>query len=182
MLLYLCISLLPSSLPPCPQVCSLCLFLHCCPENKFISFIFSDSTYMCQYTVFIFLFLTYFSWGKPKLRKTQVYTPMVTAAPFRIAKTWKNLDVHLQMNGYSDFMVNLWQLPFKLSPATLSPPFPASYHPPHWGYPLWFRLDHPRYLLNCLFLAFSISDLTHHDFSLGHSVLLLFWSPSFLPR
>ena len=46
---------------PHPQVCSLCLFLHCSPENKFISAISLDSTYMCQYTVFIFLFLTYFT-------------------------------------------------------------------------------------------------------------------------
>ena len=30
----------------------LCLFLHCCPENKVISAISSDSIYMCQYMVF----------------------------------------------------------------------------------------------------------------------------------
>ena len=63
---FLCYSLhtsplLPPLLPPCPWVCSLCLFLFCCPENKFISAISSDSVYMCQYTVFIFLFLTYFT-------------------------------------------------------------------------------------------------------------------------
>ena len=40
-------------LPPCPLVCSVCLCLHCCPENKFISAISSDSIYMCQYTIFI---------------------------------------------------------------------------------------------------------------------------------
>ena len=28
---------LPPHLLPCPYVCSLCLFLHCCPTNKFIS-------------------------------------------------------------------------------------------------------------------------------------------------
>ena len=48
---HLPFSLLPS--PPCPEVCSLCLFLHCFPENKFISAIFLDSIYMCQYTVFM---------------------------------------------------------------------------------------------------------------------------------
>ena len=53
--------LLPPTLPPHPQVCSLCLFLHCCPENKFISVIFLDSTYVFQYTIFIFLFLPYFT-------------------------------------------------------------------------------------------------------------------------
>ena len=31
---------LPPPLPPCPLVYSLCLFFHCCPENKFISTIF----------------------------------------------------------------------------------------------------------------------------------------------
>ena len=54
----------PSSLPLCPRVyslCSLCLFLHCCPENRFIGTIFLDSTYMRQYMIFIFLFLTYFT-------------------------------------------------------------------------------------------------------------------------
>ena len=50
--------LLPPALPPGPQVCSLCLFLHCCPEKKFISAIFIDSIYMCQCTIIIFLFLT----------------------------------------------------------------------------------------------------------------------------
>ena len=63
---FLCYSLhtspLPSPLlPPCPEVCSLCLFLHCCPENKFMSAISSDSINMCQYMIFIFLFLTYFT-------------------------------------------------------------------------------------------------------------------------
>ena len=61
---FLCSSLhtaplLPPLLPPCPQVCSLCSFLHCCPENKFISVITLDSIYMCQYMIFIFLFLTF---------------------------------------------------------------------------------------------------------------------------
>ena len=53
--------LLPPSIPPCPQVCSLCLFFHCCPENKFISIIFLDSIYTHQYMLFIFLFLTCFT-------------------------------------------------------------------------------------------------------------------------
>ena len=48
----------PPPLPPCPQVCSLCLFLHCCPESKFIGAISSDSIYVCQYMILTFLFLT----------------------------------------------------------------------------------------------------------------------------
>ena len=33
--------------PPHPQICSLCLHLHCCPANRFISTIFLGSLYMC---------------------------------------------------------------------------------------------------------------------------------------
>ena len=51
----------PSPLPLRVHRSVLCLFLHCCPENKFISTIFLDSIYMCQYMIFIFLFLTYFT-------------------------------------------------------------------------------------------------------------------------
>ena len=32
-----------------------------CPANRFISTIFLDSTYMCYYTIFVFLFRTYFT-------------------------------------------------------------------------------------------------------------------------
>ena len=32
--------------PPGPEVCSLCLCLHCCPANNFISTTFLDSIYM----------------------------------------------------------------------------------------------------------------------------------------
>ena len=52
---------------PCPQVHSLCLCLYFCPAPKFfrtifLSFVFFlDSIYMCQHTVFVFLFLTYFT-------------------------------------------------------------------------------------------------------------------------
>ena len=43
----------------CPYICQLCLFLHCCPANKFISTIFLDSIHMLQHMIFIFL--TYFT-------------------------------------------------------------------------------------------------------------------------
>ena len=45
----------------CPQVHSLCLRLYSCPAPGFfrtIFFFFLDSIYMCQHTVFVFLFLT----------------------------------------------------------------------------------------------------------------------------
>ena len=45
-------------LSPCPQIYSLCLFLHCCPVSQFFSTIFLESVYMRQNTIFIFLFLT----------------------------------------------------------------------------------------------------------------------------
>ena len=39
-------------LPPlCPQVCSLCLRLPCCPAKRFISTIFLDSIYMLIYDI-----------------------------------------------------------------------------------------------------------------------------------
>ena len=49
---------------PCPQVHSLCLCLYSCPAPRFIRTIFLfflDSLYVCQHTVFVFLFLTYFT-------------------------------------------------------------------------------------------------------------------------
>ena len=46
---------------PCAYVYSLCLFLHCCPANKLFRSIFLDSIYMHWYTIFVFLFLTYFT-------------------------------------------------------------------------------------------------------------------------
>ena len=49
----------PSS--PCPQVRSLRLGLYSCPATRFISTVFLDSIYVCQHTVFVFLFLTYFT-------------------------------------------------------------------------------------------------------------------------
>ena len=51
---------------PCPQVHSLVsLPLYSCPAPRFfmtiLFFIFLHSIYMCQHTVFVFLFLTYFT-------------------------------------------------------------------------------------------------------------------------
>ena len=47
----------------CPQVHSLRLHLYSCPAPRFfITIFFSlDAIYMCQHTVFVFLFLTYFT-------------------------------------------------------------------------------------------------------------------------
>ena len=45
----------PSSPTRMSMVCSLCLFLHCCPENKFISTIFLDSIYMSLYSIYLSL-------------------------------------------------------------------------------------------------------------------------------
>ena len=48
---------------PCPQVHSLHLHLYSCPTPRFFRtfFFFLDSIYMCQHTVFVFLFLIYFT-------------------------------------------------------------------------------------------------------------------------
>ena len=53
------------SLSPCPQVHSLHLCHYSSPAPRlirtFFFFSFLDSIYMCQHTVFVFLFLTYFT-------------------------------------------------------------------------------------------------------------------------
>ena len=47
---------------PCPQVHSLHLRLYSCLDPRFFRTIsVLDSIYMCQHTVFVFLFLTYFT-------------------------------------------------------------------------------------------------------------------------
>ena len=40
---------------------SLCLRFHSCPANRFICVIFLDFVCVCEYTMFVFLFLTYFT-------------------------------------------------------------------------------------------------------------------------
>ena len=51
----------PLLFPLSPKVCSLHLCFLCCPARRIINTIFLDSTCMCYYTVFVFLFLTYFT-------------------------------------------------------------------------------------------------------------------------
>ena len=57
-----CLNSSPSLHPPLhSQVCSLCLHLHCCPANRFISSLSLDSIYTHWYMKFGFLFLAYFT-------------------------------------------------------------------------------------------------------------------------
>ena len=51
----------PSPSPTVSKSLSLCLCPPCCPAHTIISTVFLDSVYMCSYTIFIFLFLTYFA-------------------------------------------------------------------------------------------------------------------------
>ena len=55
--------LISQFIPLSPPTLSIRLFvcLCYCPGNRFICAIFLDSTYICYYAIFIFLFLTYFS-------------------------------------------------------------------------------------------------------------------------
>ena len=46
---------------PSPHVHSLHLYLYFCPSNRFICTIFLDSTYIHQYMILVFHFLTYFT-------------------------------------------------------------------------------------------------------------------------
>ena len=52
-----CLNLSNHLLPTlCPQVCSPCVHLHCCPANRFISIIFLDvHIYALIYDIFLFL-------------------------------------------------------------------------------------------------------------------------------
>ena len=63
----------PAYLSPslCPQVHSLHLHLYSCPAPRFFRTIFLDSIYTCQHTVFLFLFLTYFT----LYDRVQVHSP-----------------------------------------------------------------------------------------------------------
>ena len=66
MVLYICqcysLNLSHPLLPSlCPKVHSLCLCPYFHPTSRFISTIFLDSTYVHQYMIFVFLFLTYFT-------------------------------------------------------------------------------------------------------------------------
>ena len=47
--------------PLSPKAYSLCLCLLCCPACMIIGTIFQDSMCICEYMVFVFLFLTYFT-------------------------------------------------------------------------------------------------------------------------
>ena len=77
-----------------PQVCSLCLHLYSCSANRVISTIFLDSIYMHQYTIPVFLFLTYFT----------LYNTLYTHIPQCSLQHWlqqpehgSHLDVHQQV-------------------------------------------------------------------------------------
>ena len=63
MYMFQCYSLKSSHplLPLSPKVCSLCLGLLCCPGCRLVSAIFLNFIYMHQYTISVFLFLTYFT-------------------------------------------------------------------------------------------------------------------------
>ena len=58
-------------LPHGPKFCSLHLCLLCCPTYRIIITIFLHSIYMYQYTVLVFLFLTYFT----LYNRLQIYLP-----------------------------------------------------------------------------------------------------------
>ena len=59
----------PSPYPQVHSLVGLCLYSHLAP--RFFMTFFLDSIYMCQHTVFVFLFLTYFT----LYDRVQVYPP-----------------------------------------------------------------------------------------------------------
>ena len=65
-IVYICQSQSPNSshthpFPSYPYICSLHLCLYFCFDPMILCTVFLDSTYMHQYTIFRFLFLTYFT-------------------------------------------------------------------------------------------------------------------------
>ena len=80
----------------------ICLFLHCCPENKFISTIFLDSICMCQYMIFIFLFLTHFTLAlglSTSLELTQMRSFLwLSSITLYIWNTTAALSIHLSLD------------------------------------------------------------------------------------
>ena len=90
---------------PCPQVPSLRLCLYSCPDPKFFRNIYFslDSIYMCQHTVFVFLFLIYFTLNKtlgpstsPQI--TQFHSFLwLSSIPLYICTT-SSLSIHLLMD------------------------------------------------------------------------------------
>ena len=93
---------------PCPQVHSLHLRLYSCPAPRFFRtiffyFLFLDSIYMCQHTVFVFLFLTYFTLydrlgPSTSLQITQFcFFLWLSNIPLYICAT-SSLSIHLSMD------------------------------------------------------------------------------------
>ena len=90
-------------LPPlCPHVCFLCL--HCCHVNRFISTIFLDSIYMCQYTIFVFLFLTWLhsviNSRFIHLIRTDSNAFLSMAEWYSVICTYHNFFIHSSVNGH----------------------------------------------------------------------------------
>ena len=80
-----------------PQICSLCLCLHCCPANRFISTIFLDSVYM--YIWYLFFSFWFHSVGSAiSLELAQMCSFLwLSNSPLYICTT-TSLSIHLLMD------------------------------------------------------------------------------------
>ena len=96
-----------SSLSPplslCLQICSLRLFLYCCPVSKFFSTIFRASVYMCQNTICIFLFLTplcIIGSRSIHLIRTDSKVFLLMAKYYSVVYMYHNFFIHLSVDGH----------------------------------------------------------------------------------
>ena len=120
----------PSPSPTCPHIHSPHLCLHCL-VNRFISTIFLDSTYYTRwYTIFVFLFLTYFTlyWQilglSMSLQKTQSHSfSWLSNIPLYIC-TISSLSIYLLTGHWGRFHVLA-----VVNSSTISPLLPESWQP-----------------------------------------------------
>ena len=96
----------PSSSPACPQVWSPFLCLHCFLGSDFISTIFLDSTHVCSYMTFVFLFLTYFT----------LYNRLENPPPQMRSFLWlSNIPLYVHQSFFIlSSVMGIWVLPCPL--------------------------------------------------------------------
>ena len=94
-----CLNLsLPLRSPSCPHVRSLCLHLHCCPANSFISTVFLDFIYVHSHMIFIFLFVTYFTQCN-RLIRTGSNVFLLMAEQYSIVYMYHCFFTHSSVDG-----------------------------------------------------------------------------------
>ena len=104
----------PPFLPPTVSTCLLCLCVYFCPANRFICTIFLDSTYMCCYTIFVFLTdCTLYKrlWSHPHLYAAAAAAKLLQSCPTLCDPTDSSppgFSVHISINDPISFLFSGW--------------------------------------------------------------------------